>query len=380
MRRSMCSSPGNHGSWSGGMVLAYGRGHRGREPDLLLPRPLQQLHEQEPGPGLAVAVQDGVEGVDPLGRLLGIDVGELVRESVEDHSTMLALVAADTGPDAGMLERWVRQPMTVYTDGACLGNPGPGGWAWAVPGGPFRSGADPGTTNQRMEIWAALEAVTVARRPARGGQRLDLCRQLLPRPVVGGMAGPGLGQPRQEAGGQPRSLGAADRRLPGRPRTGHVPLGEGPRDRPHERPGRPPGRRGGRPPRSGARAPAGPTHWVQPIGPIAVAGAVRRPPSGHLLVVTGAEPPALGGYGDNPTADAVRGQLAEILAAKRQLHPDLTVLTASGSAPSSSAAEAAAGAGVPYVAVLAYPEPDSVLARRPAGNASPIAAGVGRPA
>ncbi len=30
---------------------------------------------------------------------------------------------------------------TVYTDGACLGNPGPGGWAWAVPGGRWRSGA-----------------------------------------------------------------------------------------------------------------------------------------------------------------------------------------------------------------------------------------------
>ena len=48
----------------------------------------------------------------------------------------------------------------VYTDGACSGNPGPGGWAWAVPDGPFASGADLHTTNQRMEITAALEAVT----------------------------------------------------------------------------------------------------------------------------------------------------------------------------------------------------------------------------
>jgi ribonuclease HI len=51
-------------------------------------------------------------------------------------------------------------PTTVYTDGACLGNPGPGGWAWAVPAGGFASGAVPRTTNQRMEIQAALEAVT----------------------------------------------------------------------------------------------------------------------------------------------------------------------------------------------------------------------------
>jgi ribonuclease HI len=49
--------------------------------------------------------------------------------------------------------------ITVYTDGACRGNPGPGGWAWAVPQGRYASGADAQTTNQRMEIMAALEAL-----------------------------------------------------------------------------------------------------------------------------------------------------------------------------------------------------------------------------
>lgn len=47
----------------------------------------------------------------------------------------------------------------VYTDGSCLGNPGPGGWAWAVPDGPFASGAEPRSTNQRMEVTATLEAL-----------------------------------------------------------------------------------------------------------------------------------------------------------------------------------------------------------------------------
>lgn len=47
----------------------------------------------------------------------------------------------------------------VYTDGACLGNPGPGGWAWAAVSGGAASGAEAHTTNQRMEIAAALEAV-----------------------------------------------------------------------------------------------------------------------------------------------------------------------------------------------------------------------------
>ncbi len=47
----------------------------------------------------------------------------------------------------------------VFTDGACRGNPGPGGWAWAVLDGLEASGHDPATTNQRMEVRAALEAV-----------------------------------------------------------------------------------------------------------------------------------------------------------------------------------------------------------------------------
>ena len=49
--------------------------------------------------------------------------------------------------------------VVVYTDGACRGNPGPGGWAWAVPGGRYASGAEAHTTNQRMEITAVLEAL-----------------------------------------------------------------------------------------------------------------------------------------------------------------------------------------------------------------------------
>jgi ribonuclease HI len=53
----------------------------------------------------------------------------------------------------------------VYTDGACSPNPGPGGWAWAVPGGRFASGAAERSTNQRMEITAVLEALKVLEGP-----------------------------------------------------------------------------------------------------------------------------------------------------------------------------------------------------------------------
>ncbi|MDT7742133.1 MAG: ribonuclease [Actinomycetota bacterium] len=53
----------------------------------------------------------------------------------------------------------VEGALEVWTDGACSGNPGPGGWAWATRDGRQGSGGEPGTTNQRMEIRAALEAV-----------------------------------------------------------------------------------------------------------------------------------------------------------------------------------------------------------------------------
>jgi ribonuclease HI len=49
--------------------------------------------------------------------------------------------------------------LEVWTDGACSGNPGPGGWAWATEDGRLASGGAAATTNQRMEITAALEAV-----------------------------------------------------------------------------------------------------------------------------------------------------------------------------------------------------------------------------
>jgi len=47
----------------------------------------------------------------------------------------------------------------AYTDGACSGNPGPGGWAWAVSGGEFATGSEEHSTNQRMEVTAAYQAV-----------------------------------------------------------------------------------------------------------------------------------------------------------------------------------------------------------------------------
>jgi ribonuclease HI len=53
------------------------------------------------------------------------------------------------------------RPIEVFTDGACAGNPGPGGWGWAVSpdGEPRGSGGEEHTTNQRMELMAVLQAL-----------------------------------------------------------------------------------------------------------------------------------------------------------------------------------------------------------------------------
>ena len=58
----------------------------------------------------------------------------------------------------------------VYTDGACRGNPGPGGWGVLLVAGQHRrelKGAEPETTNNRMELTAAIRALAAIRRPCR---------------------------------------------------------------------------------------------------------------------------------------------------------------------------------------------------------------------
>ncbi len=256
----------------------------------------------------------------------------------------------------------------VFTDGACLGNPGPGGWAWAVPGGRFASGAEAHTTNQRMEIHAVLDAVRTLDGPlevvsdstyvvncfrdrwweawlARGwvnSAKKPVANRDLWEPLIEAVrAEPGRVRFRWVKGhsgdvsndlvdrlaveaartqqsragtGTPTDLGAAD-----------DPTGAGTRR---------------------ASTPAGPD---------------PRLPVGHLVAVTGHRPPELGGYdADNPVAAKVRDKLAEVLAAKRQLHPDLVVLTGLGLGAEQLAAEAAVAADVPFVAVLPYPDPGAM--------------------
>jgi ribonuclease HI len=61
-------------------------------------------------------------------------------------------------------------PVSLFTDGACSGNPGPGGWGAILRSGARErelSGGDALTTNNRMEMTAVIEGLRAINRPAR---------------------------------------------------------------------------------------------------------------------------------------------------------------------------------------------------------------------
>jgi ribonuclease HI len=63
-----------------------------------------------------------------------------------------------------------RAPVVIYTDGACSGNPGPGGWGAILTYGDQCkeiSGGEAMTTNNRMELMAAISALEALKRPSR---------------------------------------------------------------------------------------------------------------------------------------------------------------------------------------------------------------------
>ena len=271
---------------------------------------------------------------------------------------------------------------TAYTDGACSGNPGPGGWAWAVPGGRYASGAEAQSTNQRMEIMAALDAVrtltgpleivsdstyvvncfrnkwwpnwikkgwvNAAKKPVANRDLweplIDLYRQRggeggeITFRWVKGHSGDAMNdlvdRLAVEAAGTQRS------------RTGDEPPTElGPADEPRKRKA------------ASSTAGAGASKTATPL---TVAEEARALP-GYPVVVLGHKPTELGGYGDtNPVALAVKGRLHDILVAKAQIERNLTVVSGLRLGAEMLGAEAAVEAGLPLVVVLPYPDPQSV--------------------
>ncbi len=252
-------------------------------------------------------------------------------------------------------------PTEVYTDGACVGNPGPGGWAWAVPGGRFASGPAPATTNQRMEVQAALEAVRSLVGPlVVVSDSTYVVNCFRDRWWEGWLARGWMNKAKKPVANRDlwepliEAVRAEPTRVTFKWVKGHSddPMNDLVDRLAVEAARTQAGRTGDRPP--DALGPA------DTPGMAADAAVDPRRPEGRLLAVIGHKPPELGGYDANPVSESVRVKLAEVLAAKRLVDGDLVVLTGLGLGAEQLAAEAAAAAGVPYVAVLPYPDPDSL--------------------
>ncbi len=85
-----------------------------------------------------------------------------MRDCIRDTTPGSAVTDEHAAPAAD------RPSVVIYTDGACKGNPGPGGWGvWMSNGAHERelSGGAVATTNQRMELTAAIEALSALKRP-----------------------------------------------------------------------------------------------------------------------------------------------------------------------------------------------------------------------
>lgn len=68
------------------------------------------------------------------------------------------------------------QDIDIYTDGACSGNPGPGGWGAILRAGEHEKeiwGGEPATTNNRMELTAVIRALQLLKRPVRARIHTD---------------------------------------------------------------------------------------------------------------------------------------------------------------------------------------------------------------
>jgi len=249
----------------------------------------------------------------------------------------------------------------VYTDGACLGNPGPGGWAWATRDGRQASGGEASTTNQRMEITAALDAVRAVEGPLEVvSDSAYVVNCFRDRWWEGWLARGWMNKAKQPVKNRDlwEPLIDAVRASPGRVSfrwvKGH---GDDPMNDLVDRLAVEAART-----QQGRTGEGTPNDVGPPDTPAAQGGGGGGSdvPPGFRLVVSGHRPPELGGYEANPVADRVKAKLAALLAAEQQLHPDVIVLTGLALGAEQLAAEAAAAAGVPYVAVLPYPNPDTL--------------------
>lgn len=260
----------------------------------------------------------------------------------------------------------------VWTDGACKGNPGPGGWAWVDEQRRWASGAEARSTNQRMEIVAAHRAMTAhdgpvtivsdstyvvncfrdrwyegwKKRDWKNSQRKPVANRELWEPFIDeyltrrdevefAWVKGHSGDEMNDIADRLAVAAAAEQRddsgdaLPV--------LGEADAVAPVER---------------GAATGAGAASST-------AGDRDRRLPAGRLIGVFGLRPTELGGYDANPVADRVGRRLQEILAAKARMYPDLHVVSGLRLGAEALGGEAAVAERIPLVAVLPFPDPDA---------------------
>lgn len=257
--------------------------------------------------------------------------------------------------------------LRIYTDGACSGNPGPGGWGWASSRAHSASGGEAATTNNRMELTAVLRAIEDNPGPLTVVMDSTYVKDGIQKWSLGWRRNgwkTKAGEPVKNRDLWEPLLAAVDARgeelelawvkgHSGDPMNDLVDaLAVAERDRFREA--------------GGGGAAAGATAArLADLAPDERRAERRRRdgriPAGHLLLVAGLPPDGLGGWDDNPTADDVRRRLGEWIAAQAVVHPDLVVLTGLRPGAELLAAEAAIRADVPYAAVVAFPDQDRNL-------------------
>ncbi|MEZ5206299.1 MAG: RNase H family protein [Acidimicrobiales bacterium] len=255
-------------------------------------------------------------------------------------------------------------PLVVYTDGACSGNPGPGGWAWAVPDGPYASGPAANTTNQRMEIEAALDAVRVLGDPARPLEVVSDSTYVVncfrDRWYDGWHRRGWVNSQRKPVANRDLWEPLIDRVL----ELGNVTFrwvkghsGDPMNDRVDalavEAAKTQAGRSGSGDPAAATTAAAAGSGTDEPTPDGAGLDALE----GFVVVVTGLRPDALGLDEHAALADAVRTAIAGALAATAAGRDDVVVASGLRLGSELSGAEAALELGLPLAAVLPFPEP-----------------------
>ena len=108
------------------------------------------------------------DGVKPLCGFTGDAVLLAPCGATAEHGGQAPSDEGMTDKTTGSNTRTIMKTVTIYTDGACSGNPGPGGWGAILEWNGIEkelSGGEPETTNNRMELTAVIRSLALLKEP-----------------------------------------------------------------------------------------------------------------------------------------------------------------------------------------------------------------------